>query len=412
MSSLQSRLASFRSDEGGNVAVIFTIALLPLVSSVGAAVDFSHANAIKSKLQAAVDSTTLMIVKEAATISESQLQEKASTIFNNLFSRTEAEQIQVSAAYGGSEAGSVTVTVSTSMKTDFMGVVGVPSMQIVVKASAVVANGPEGCVLSLNPKASSAASVQGGTNLTLNGCSLYDNSASDTGLVIGGSAKITAASVSVVGGASGTEGITAKYGIHTNQSPIADPYAKVELDTFSGCTDKNFNANSSVTLNPGVYCGGISVTAGATVTLNPGVYYIDRGTLTVHGGATLEGTGVTLVFTSSTLSNWATASINGNATINLTAPTDGNLKGIVVFGDRRMPVGESFKFNGGSSQYFGGAIYLPKADVTFAGGAATSTGCTQLIADTASFVGNANLAVNCKALGTRPFSSKIVRLSS
>src|SRR6185437_4705428 len=163
-----------------------------------------------------------------------------------------------------------------------------------------------------------------------------------------------------------------------------------------------YSAKSTVTLDPGVYCGGMQFNAGANVTLNPGVYYLDRGSLTVNGSATLQGSGVTLVFTSSTGSNYPTATIAGGATVNLTAPTTGALAGIVIFGDRNMPTGSSFKFAGGASQTFGGAIYTPKGSVSFAGGSGTGNGCTQLIADTITFAGSSNFAINCSGSGTKP----------
>lgn len=53
----------------------------------------------------------------------------------------------------------------------------------------------------------------------------------------------------------------------------------------------------------------------------------------MNGSATLTGTGVTLVFTSSG-NNYASATINGGATVNLTAPATGSTAGIVLFGDR------------------------------------------------------------------------------
>ena len=65
---------------------------------------------------------------------------------------------------------------------------------------------------------------------------------------------------------------------------------------------------------------------------------------------------MTLVFTSKNRNGYATATINGNATINLTSPSAGPTAGIVIFGDRNMPTGTTFKFNGGSTQYLGGAI--------------------------------------------------------
>ena len=156
----------------------------------------------------------------------------------------------------------------------------------------------------------------------------------------------------------------------------------------------------------------MKINAGAVVTLNPGIYYLDGGDLTVNGGGTLQGTGVTLVFTSQNRNGFATASINGNAIVNLTPPTTGSTAGIVVFGDRRIPVGTDFKFNGGANQYLAGAIYVPTGSVSFAGGMGTSTSCTQLIGDTITFTGNSSFALNCNAYGTKPFSPLVVKLTS
>ena len=66
-----------------------------------------------------------------------------------------------------------------------------------------------------------------------------------------------------------------------------------------------------------------------------------------------------------------------------------------------MPAGTSFKFNGGANQVLGGAVYVPKGDVEYAGGANTNVNCTQVIGDTISFVGNSNLKVDCSTYGTR-----------
>ena len=113
----------------------------------------------------------------------------------------------------------------------------------------------------------------------------------------------------------------------------------------------------------------------------------------------MTGTGVTLIFTSSTMTSWPTVTINGGATINLTATTTGPAAGMVMFGDRNIPLGTSFKFNGGSSQFLGGVVYFPTGDVTFSGGAVTGAGCTQLIADTIKWAGNSSFAINCKGKG-------------
>jgi hypothetical protein len=241
---------------------------------------------------------------------------------------------------------------------------------------------------------------------------LYDNSNSSTALTVGGSATLSALSIGVVGGVSGNAGITTTQGIRTGIGPVADPYASYSFPNFFDCSQQKFTAKSTVTIDPGVYCDGISLNAGANVTLNPGIYYIDGGGLSVNGGATITGSGVTLVFTKKTASSWPTVTINGNATVNLTPPKSGPTAGIVIFGDRNIPVGTTFKFNGGANQYLGGAIYVPTGTINFAGGAGTSTSCTQIIGNTVTFVGNSSLAINCSNYETRPFSPLVLKLTS
>jgi hypothetical protein len=272
---------------------------------------------------------------------------------------------------------------------------------VISARSVALANEATGCVLSLNPSARSATALSGGAVVKLNGCSLYDNSSDANALTLGGSAKLTADSVGVVGGITGEADITAMQGINKGSAPISDPYANSSFPAPSGCAKHNYTAKAEVTLSPGVYCGGMSLNAGANVTLSPGIYYIDGGDFTVRGGATITGTGVTMVFTSTSGNSWPTATINGSAIVNLTAPTSGPTAGIVMFGDRNMTEGTSFRFEGGAGQSLTGAVYIPKGDLKFAGGVSTGKGCTQLVGSTLTFTGNSDLQINCASAGTK-----------
>jgi hypothetical protein len=364
-------------------------------------------------MQASLDATTLMIAKDAQLIPSDQVGTRATQLFNAGFVRDDVQSIQVSASVSNGSAGTtVTATAGGAVPTTFMHILGQSTMNIAARASVVSASDGLGCVLSLNPLASGAATAQGSTTVRLNGCSLYDNSANSTALTVGGSATVQADFIGVVGGIGSSTGITTVNGVRTHISPVADPYADVALPSYSGCDQHNFTAKNTVTINPGVYCGGIGTNANAVLTLNPGVYILDGGGLTVNGGATVNGNGVTLVFTSSKGNDWATVTINGNANVNLTPMTYGPTRGIVVFADRNTPQGTSFKFNGGANQYFAGAIYVPTGALQFSGGANTLTTCTQVIGDTVTFTGNSNLAIDCSRYNTRPFSSKTMRLSS
>ena len=409
---LCARARNLRDDQSGNVAAIFALALVPAVGLIGAAVDYSRGNATRTSMQAAADATALNLVKSASSLTSDQLSQKATDGFNALYNGSPTQGgVQVNAQYNA-QARSLTVSTTGAIKTDFMGVMGMSSLAVRARAVAVVIGEGTACVLALNKTASGAAIAQGSTTVNLAGCSLYDNSGNASALTVGGSARLSALSVGVVGGISGNTSITAPNGVNTGISPIPDPYAKLTIPFYSGCSDHNFTAKTKVTINPGVYCGGMKLNAGADVTLNPGIYYIDRGDLTVNGGATLTGTGVTIIFTSSTMSNWPSASINGGAIINLTPPTDGPTAGVSIFADRNIPVGTSFSFNGGATQYLGGVIYIPTGDVLFAGGAGSTSSCTKLIADTIQFTGSSNFAIDCRGYGTKAFGPAGVRLAS
>ncbi|HVO03505.1 MAG TPA: TadE/TadG family type IV pilus assembly protein, partial [Candidatus Cybelea sp.] len=52
-------IGRFRKDQRGNIAVIFALACVPLISAVGCAVDYTRATQVQSKLQAAADAASV-----------------------------------------------------------------------------------------------------------------------------------------------------------------------------------------------------------------------------------------------------------------------------------------------------------------------------------------------------------------
>jgi Flp pilus assembly protein TadG len=123
-------LARLSRARGGNVAVTFAIALIPILAFVGAAVDFSRGNAVKASLQAALDSTALMISKNAASATGDQLQASAQSYFLANFTRPEAKNIKVTATYSNSGGSSVVVNGSADMDTSFVGVIGYKTITV------------------------------------------------------------------------------------------------------------------------------------------------------------------------------------------------------------------------------------------------------------------------------------------
>jgi hypothetical protein len=184
----------------------------------------------------------------------------------------------------------------------------------------------------------------------------------------------------------------------TDAAATADPYASVPAPTKPSTSCLTVSNASILTLSPGYYCNGISISGSQSATFQAGLYYVD-GNFTISGSATDHGTGVTFFITAG-----HTADISGSTSTTLSAPTSGTDSGIVFFGDRTATNGNN-DFSGGSNTSITGAIYFPTENVTFSGGSSSNSNCTQVIADTVAISGSANLSGSCSGAGMATIST-------
>jgi Flp pilus assembly protein TadG len=117
-------LSAFRVAQAGNVAITFAFASLPIIGFVGAAVDYSRANSVKAAMQTALDSTALMLAKEAATDTEDQLKTNATKYFNALFTRQEAKDVDVQVSYSTTGGSNVVIQATAALDAQFVRVLG------------------------------------------------------------------------------------------------------------------------------------------------------------------------------------------------------------------------------------------------------------------------------------------------
>jgi Flp pilus assembly protein TadG len=131
-------LSGFLNNRKGGVAPMLALAAIPLVATVGAAVDYSRANSVRTAMQAALDSTALMLSRDAQTISGEALGSKATAYFNALFHRTEALNVQVTPFFSSPQQGSFILKVegSAAVNTMFWRVLG--QQQTTITASGEV----------------------------------------------------------------------------------------------------------------------------------------------------------------------------------------------------------------------------------------------------------------------------------
>jgi len=133
---LYRQLVAFGRERSGNVAITFALATLPLVGTVGAAVDYTHANKVKTALQSALDSAALMLSRDAASLSSSDLNTKASNYVQAMLNQPEAKNINVSAVYTTTGGTKIVVNGAASVPTVFLGVIGLNNVTVSGSATA------------------------------------------------------------------------------------------------------------------------------------------------------------------------------------------------------------------------------------------------------------------------------------
>lgn len=398
----------FTRDRSGSYVAIAALVMPVLVGAAGLGTEAGFWMYQQQKLQDAADSAAYASATYFGPNSSSGLTNQADSVisqygFNTTVTNTSNGIIVAEPPTDGpskGDIGAVEVNIKRSYPRLLSAIFG--GSPVIISARAVAkTKGGYGCVLALDPTAAGSTSAQGTVNIALQSCSLYDNSNNVYAVSGGGSAIFSALSVGIVGGISNSNNFNATLGIWTGQPATPDPYADVNIPSYSGCNYHNYNTKKNDKMDPGVYCGGIHFNGGTTATLADGTYIFDGGSMLIDGGATVTGNHVTLIFTSSAGNNYPNVTINGGSTVTLGPPNSGTLSGLVFYADRKTPVGTKYVLDGGSGMTLTGAVYLPTAAVDWTGGNATGTNCTQVIGDTVNFSGNAALGVNCTGVGVR-----------
>src|SRR5215213_230630 len=310
----------FQRRQDGQVAVMFALAIVPLAAGVGAAVDYSHGNQVRTSLQKALDSAVLA----AAIDGTSNWRSAALNSFNG------------NANAKGSAAGAPTFTlekdiysgsVSAVAETSFMGVVGIHTLAIGARSAATTGKIPL-CVLGLNAFDSGAFDMNGNSKFNAPNCAVQANSRSSKGMTQEGQPTAVAKKFGVSGAHTG-RGFSPP---PKDASPaVPDPYASIPFPAHDTCDAKGGKGltinGGSTTLSPGTYCGGIRLKGGASVTLQPGIYVMVDGSFWLDGGASAAGKEVVIAFTGDD----ATLRIWGDSTVDLTSPTSGTYKNFQFF---------------------------------------------------------------------------------
>jgi hypothetical protein len=108
----------FFCNRDGGVAPMLALAAIPIMGFVGAAIDYSRANATRTAMQSALDATALMLSKEAQDLSPDAIGQKANAYFTANFQRPEALNVQVTQQLSAPQAGSFILKLTGSGSID------------------------------------------------------------------------------------------------------------------------------------------------------------------------------------------------------------------------------------------------------------------------------------------------------
>ncbi|CCE01802.1 TadE/TadG family type IV pilus assembly protein [Bradyrhizobium sp. STM 3809] len=133
-----SLLSRFRRNDSGNIAIIFALALLPILTFVGSAIDYSMAVRAKAKLSASIDAALLAATGYTAMRgSASDAKTAATNMFNGQMAAHNLTANSLSIDISDSvSARTVTGTATVVVKTAFMYMFGYPSMTVSASSSA------------------------------------------------------------------------------------------------------------------------------------------------------------------------------------------------------------------------------------------------------------------------------------
>ncbi|MBI5936178.1 MAG: Tad domain-containing protein [Chloroflexi bacterium] len=378
--------------EKGQAIILIVVAIMGLLVLTALAVDGGMAYSERRQAQTSADSAALDagLAKvrggDLATLVTEGMARAASNGFDNngtdniiTINNPPQDGCNGPSLYAGNDE-YIQVIIRTVTKTYFGGVVGVNEVSNCVDAVARAVPGTTAemvygnAVVSLAPSGCNRMWAHGNPDIDVVGGGIFTNSADPScAFLQNGSGSITAPSITVVGGASYSNG-------HVSPTPTtgaaAVPYPPFVLPnpTCSGTAQKSGNTLSPGTVNGNFPPNGVDA-------LNPGIYCV-TGDFDLHGNATLTGSEVLIVMLNGTVT-W-----NGNSTANLSGPTSGPFKGLLLY----QPITNTnvVTINGTTSMQLTGSILAPGATVRLLGTGDVNSFNSQVIGYEVEFGGTGN----------------------
>jgi hypothetical protein len=389
--------------ERGFVLISVTALLIGLTAFLGLAFDIGELQWTRRRLQVAADSAADAGTREilaGSSLSTAVSAAKADAVLNGFTDGSAGVTVTINnpptSGYDTTNSSAVEAIVSQNVPVYFLAIFGKSTAP--VHARAVSKAGPStDCVYILSPSASKALSISGAVNINLS-CGAIVNSTDSAGMSVSGAVNFTG-QAAVVGGYSSSGAVQWSPGPpQTGADAQSDPLSYIPPPAFGGCNFTNYKASGSysITVNPGVYCNGMSFSGAGNITFSAGTYILLGGGLSISGAVNMTGTGVTFYNTQGSGYSYGPISISGASNSTLTAPTTGPLAGMLFFQDRTIASPAASGITGSSNDNFVGALYFPTSALTYSGASAGQY--TILVSKTLTINGAANVGANYSSL--------------
>lgn len=398
------RLRRMLSCRRGNIAVTFAIAAVPLMTAVGAGVDYSRSEQQRTQIQGTLDAALLAgarsVGSEIAT---------ATTFFAR---QSTVEGATTSFQLSGSQ---LSGTATATIRTTFLAVAGHSTITVTARGTALrstttTSSGALPCIFALATNTSQALLINSGAKINAPDCEVHVRSTASPAAIFNAGTTLNLKTFCIQG-TNIIKNTSNSLPIQTGCAAASDPYAgKLPKPAVGACTNTKSvydppPSGASHTMAGGSVWCDVTFNGSPRIVFQSGLHII-KGRMIINANSIIEGTGVTFYFPDTN----SEIRFNGGITSKLAAPTTGTYANILMFEPSTSTSTVQYVFNSSVSEEISGLIYLPRRDLTYSSVSTVNGSRIQIVSNTIIF--NAldwRLSTN-SALSGSTSSSTTVRL--
>jgi hypothetical protein len=403
-------------DERGQALILIAAALGGLLLGIGLALDTGQLYVARRAAQTAADAgawagAAVLYAGGSAALARTAATDDATRngYTTGTYITVTTASPPTSGAYAG-DPGYIEVTITEQVLTRFLFGASAGRTAVTVRAVAGLARSGTGeAVIVTRSSGPNTFAVANNTRFTITGGGTNTNTNNNNSVQVGSGAQLTATFHRVTGNVGAADAGRMSPAPVTGVAAAADPFATLAGPTTGGVPVYGGQSitNATVTLNPGIYSGLITVGNNGIARLNGGNYIFRAGlTTTNNGSLVLAGTSGVLLYNANASYPAAggacgNLSLAGTGTLTLSASRTGSYAGMLVFQGRTCTGTAAITVRTGTS--LSGTLYVPAGTLALTA-ANNMTIASQIVADQLTIGGTNTLTMTftpASVAGTR-----------